>query len=445
LTPRLCNNPLHMKLFSSSPSPPSASSSAAMAALVAVALAAGCSSSSSPAASGDAGAGSSNLVTANYQMKVTVGGGQELFKCQFVTLPNVQAFMVKGEHQYTPGSHHLLFYTTDLTSIPAGGNEVQDCYAASGGENLMSHARGVLYAGQVPDGNETLPAGIGLGTTPGQVLLFQVHYLNATSNPLDAKVNVNLTLDTGNDIITKAGIFFFYDPFIDVPAGSMAKASMRCLIPEDVTLIYGSSHYHSRGDNYGAYIDPAADQLSTKPFYTSDSWSSPPNQQMNMTIKAGSRLRFECDYNNSAGTVPYFQGQSALTNEMCMFIGMYYPEMTEISDYCLSGPDMFGNGTANCGATLSCLEACGKITIGGVAGGGVSQCEQTCIVQSCTSASAPLVPVIECVTGSCKTQCSDPASSACSTCLSSPTCVATIGGNGSNTNPMAACQAHTCQ
>src|SRR5271166_2313850 len=93
----------------------------ALAALSCAALAAGCSSasSSSSPASADAGADAANIVTASFDMNVSVGAGQELFKCQFVTLPNVQAFMIAGQHQYTPGSHHLLLYTTDLTSIPA--------------------------------------------------------------------------------------------------------------------------------------------------------------------------------------------------------------------------------------------------------------------------------------------------------------------------------------
>jgi hypothetical protein len=408
----------------------------AFAAVSCAAFGAGCSSSasSSAAASQDAGADAASIVTASFDMSVTVGPSQELFKCQFVELPDLQAFMIAGQHQYTPGSHHLLLYTTDLTSIPAGGDQVQDCYEGAGANSIMSHARGVLYAGQVPAGGETLPASVGMPTSPQQVLLFQVHYLNATANALDAKVHVQLSLDTGNDIITRAGILFFYDPFIDVPAGATAKASMRCLIPDQITLVYASSHYHARGVAYGAYIDPSATQTAAKPFYTSSNWSSPPNQQMSMTVPGGSRLRFECDYDNSSGTQEFFQGQSAQTNEMCMFIGTYYPEMTQLADYCLSGPDMFGNGTISCGDTLTCLEGCGSITFGRLGGGGVSDCEQKCIVRSCPSASTTLVPLVECVRSSCTSECGQAATgSGCSTCLQAK-CA----------SQSQACMAHAC-
>ncbi|MGD0526972.1 MAG: hypothetical protein ABSE49_17640 [Polyangiaceae bacterium] len=418
---------------------------------VASAVAVGCSSSSStPPASAaqsgdDAGASATaeggGLPVVSFQMTETVPGGGEIFDCQYVQLPNVKEWLVAASHDYTPGSHHLLLYTTDLTAIPAGGGQVQDCYeGGDAGNNIMSDARGVLYGAQTPTGSETYPPGIGLPTAANEVLIFQVHYLNASASSLQANVNVDLTFDpNASDITTQAGTIFFYDPFIDVPAGATATASMRCLIPSDITLLYASSHYHSRGVGYGAYIDPAVDQLGTTPFYTSTSWSSPENASLTMPIAAGARIRFECDYDNSAGTQAYYAGQSALDNEMCMFIGTYYPEMGEAADFCETSPDMFGTGPATCGATLSCFEACGgKLTgFGGGGGGGlevaVPDCEQACMVESCPDASGLLVPFMSCLQKNCKSDCSDASSSACTSCVA-----ASCGSE------YAACQADTC-
>jgi hypothetical protein len=393
--------------------------SAAAAAFAALALAAGCSSSapsgSSTASGDDAGADSgASLQTVHFEMKADVPAGAEMFKCQFVSLPDVAGWMVAGKHSYTPGSHHLLLYTTDLTAIPAGGGQVQDCYEGTN-NSLMSHVRGVLYGGQTPTGGEQLPPGVGLRTTAGQVLLFQVHYLNAAAADLHAQVDVDLTLDTGSDITTNAGILFFYDPFIDVPPGSTAKAAMRCTIPEDITLIGAQSHYHARGTGYGAYLDPSANQLATAPFYTSTSWSSPSSLTTSMPIKAGSHLRFECDYDNTNGTQEYFQGPSAANNEMCMFVGTYYPDMGQLADYCLTGPDMFGTGSATCAESMTCIASCGSSSLGP----GASPCLQKCVVQSCPKASTSLIPLLECVKNSCSMQCGGTMSSACTSCVAS--------------------------
>jgi hypothetical protein len=408
-------------------------------AALALASAAGCSSSKAPASAsaGDDGgaADSGTITTASFTMTETVPGGGEIFDCKYVQLADVDQWLIAGKHDYTPGSHHLLLYTTALTSIPAGGDQVQDCYEGAGGNSIMGNVTGVLYGGQTPTGSETYPQGVGLPTTANEVLVFQVHYLNDTANDLQTTVNVDLTFDTNpSDITSRAGIMFFYDPFIAVPAGATAKASMRCLIPSDVTLLYASSHYHSRGVGYDAYIDPAVDQLGTAPFYTSSSWSSPDNALLTMPIAAGSRLRFECDYDNSAGTVAYFSGQSAQTNEMCMFIGTYYPEMGEGSDFCVQGEDMFGTGTAACGATLSCMQACGgQLSLGGGAQSPPPDCNQTCIVDSCPTASAPYMDLDTCATSTCKTECADATSTDCATCLTT-----------SCATQYATCQSHTC-
>ena len=401
------------------------------------AAASGCSSSKAPASAGPGGndggaADSGSLTTASFDMAATVPAGGEMFKCKYVQLPDVPAFLVAAKHDYTPGSHHMLLLTTSLTSIPAGGDQVTDCYEGNG-SNIMSSARGVLYGGQTPTGAEQYPAGIGLPTNASQVLIFQVHYLNASASDLAASVHAELTLDTNAaDIAQRAGIIFFYDPFIHVPAGATAKAAMRCPIPSDITLMYASSHYHSRGVGYGAYLDTASG-LAAQPFYTSSSWSSPDNATLSMAIPAGSRLRFECDYDNSSGTQEFFSGQSAQTSEMCMFIGTYYPEMGQPADFCFQDQDMMGTGTAACGATLSCMQACG----GQVALGGFEisppPCEQTCMVASCPTASAPLVAFSSCMSASCQTECSDPSSSACASCITA-----------NCSSQYLACQSHAC-
>jgi hypothetical protein len=215
-------------------------------------------------------------------------------------------------------------------------------------------------------------------------------------------------------------MLFFYDPFIDVPVASKSRAQMRCGIPSNITLFTASSHYHKRGSDYAAYVDPPSGPIATSPFYTSSDWDHPASLAAPLAIAAGSRLRFSCGYDNTTGTAEYFQGQSAQNNEMCMFTGLYYPALTLQDDMCLTTHDMFGTGSANCMSLLSCVRACPPNGISFSPGqANVDTCDQKCFVASCATASGKIIALDDCTQAHCKTECADTSSSACSMCVSS--------------------------
>jgi hypothetical protein len=279
-----------------------------------------------------------------------------------------------------------------------------------------------------------MPDGVGLPYKAGGVLLFQSHYQNPGATDISAEVDVHLSTKA-DGIVNRAGVLFFYDPFIHVPAGGSARASMRCKIRQDITLIGAGSHFHKRGVDYAAYVDPPSGAEAATPFYTSTNWDHPATLSATMTIAAGSRLRFGCGYDNAGGTAEYFQGQSAEDNEMCMFIGTYYPDMGQADDFCV-GADDFGTGTKACADASACIEACPASAYpkGSLedTSGAMDPCWQKCFVDSCPSASAPLIAQLQCVGNHCRTECTSDAS-ACETCAVT-NCAAQVG----------ACQSHTC-
>ena len=405
----------------------------AAAASVVLTIAACSSSSSSGPAPASLPPGVSTL---SLTMSTTVPASSETHTCQYLRLPasfGAQSFVVGGTHTYTQGSHHMILFRTDLAEIPAGQDAPQDCYEGPNG-SVMGHIRGIIYAAQTPTADTTYPTGVGLPLTNQEVFLMQTHYQNPGDKPVDAKVDLTLRISDGTSVSTRAGVFFFYDPFIDVPAGVKgARASMRCLVKNDVTLVSASSHYHKRGYDYAAYLDPASGPLATTPFYTSSDWDHPKPLATTMPIAAGSRIRFNCGYDNTGGTKEYFQGQSANDDEMCMFIGVYYPEIGQADDFCRADPDMFGTGTQGCSPTLACLRACPPPA----ASTGpfyVDTCTQKCLVASCPDATPKVIAVNDCAKQKCATECADRTSAACTTC-SATNC----------TDAVSACSANTCQ
>jgi hypothetical protein len=347
-----------------------------------------------------------------FSMTLTVPAGSEQTMCKFVKMPAGMAYATSGHHEYTPGSHHMLLYRTDITKLEPGMDQVQDCYEGMNG-SIMSHVRGVLYGSQVPKASTMLPDGVAYALASEEVLLLQVHYLNATMAPLESTVNVWLHT-TPNKAANLAGVLFFYDPFIVVPPASMATAQARCTLPQDITLLSVFPHYHARGVGYRAYLDepsPAAD-----PFYTSTDWTHPAAWTGGpRKIAAGSAIRWYCDYDNTSGSSEFVSGGSAATNEMCMFTGAYYPAMDAESEACFRNMNMFGNGTATCGDTLTCLQQCpsGATPMFMLGNPDIDPCWQHCFVASCPSASDVLFPELKCIGDNCSAECAAGSCAAC--------------------------------
>ena len=384
-----------------------------------------CSSSKGTAGSGastaDAGPAAFPSGPTTWTMTETVPASSEVFLCQYVSMPATAGWVVGGQNDFTVGSHHLVLYKTDLTAIPPGQNGVAECYEGTDGgatPDFMDHIRGVVYPSATPVQTVPYPAGVGLPYVANEVYLFQVHYLNATGSDIDAVVNLHLTTATSG-VTTNSGVLFFYNPFIDVPANATAKAAMRCPIPQNITVFGSGSHLHARGVGVQAYLDTAT-APATSPFYTSTNWASPTVDTASFNVTAGSYIRYYCDYDNTQGTAEYIQGPSAEVNEMCMFIGMYYPALTSDVENCING-DEYGTGTNTCMQTLTTLTACPEES-SGPEGTNYTECVQKAFVNSCPNVSAPLVSFLNCSQASCTTQCGtggDDAgtSSACTQCI----------------------------
>ncbi|MBV9948268.1 MAG: hypothetical protein JOZ69_15555, partial [Myxococcales bacterium] len=221
-----------------------------------------------------------------------------------------------------------------------------------------------------------------------------------------------------------AGVFDFDDPFIDVPPGALGQAAMRCLVPSDITIATASSQDHAHAQSVAAYLDPPGGPPATTPFYTGLNAANPLPLQASVPVPAGAHLRFACAYQNVTGTSELLRGDDYQAEETCALSGTYYPRMDAAAETCALAPDGFGVGSATCGQTLACVNACAPgsappADLGlGQGGGGVDPCWQRCVVQSCADASAPLFTLLGCSRANCAAECADPASPACVTCQS---------------------------
>jgi hypothetical protein len=342
----------------------------------------------------------------------------QLYSCTFVAMPTAPVYITGFSHTYSSGYHHLYVYETDLTSLPDGGGTATDCY---GQTDPMAHARANIYAQEVMSGAFAFPPGVALPAVAGQVFLVQAHYLNATADAIDASASLSIDYTT-SDPGQHAGAFFFYDPFIDVGPDSEATATMRCLVPSNVTVLTTVGSAHQRAIGYEAYVDTATTP-GANPYYHADGWSDALPLVFNLPIPAGSYVRQLCTYDNSSNPTEYLQGIPAATSEQCILSGLYFPELDATFDAC-QGADEMGTGKAACPATSTCVAKCApgssppaNLELGGEPA--IDPCWQRCIVASCPDTFSLLGSLRSCLDAQCAAGCESDAGdagSACSAC-----------------------------
>lgn len=344
----------------------------------------------------------------DYTFEATVEAGDEIQKCIFVTVPEDKGELAVGRmwHEYSPGSHHFLVYRTDLTEVPAGGDVLQDCDEA----NWMSNVRGVVYAAQETEGEFVVPKGVGQKFTPGEVILVQTHYLNTSPKALDARIDFHMGLIEPESVEQEAGVLFFYNPAIHVPPASKKSATLTCPIPNDITLAFASSHMHKRGVNFVAETSDPNAAAALGPLFQTTEWSEPVPRVFPLeppaSIKGGTEITYTCEFDNpDAATI--VQGGSADTNEMCMFVSMYWPRADSDVDFCRDG-SVSTTGTKSALETLSCLVGC--------YGSGDDACNGACWDTACPKAPTALVDFFFCMDKGGPTACYlDPTGDACKT------------------------------
>jgi hypothetical protein len=275
------------------------------------------------------------------------------------------------------------------------------------------------------------------------VLVLDMHYLNATPNALTTDVKVDVFTVKEADVTTSAGIIFFYNPIIRVPAMSAAQARMACPVHGDFQIFNLQSHMHRRGIGYTANITDGTPTTVLSQMYSSMSWENVPVQNYSppLTVSSGQWLDYRCQYQNSEDRV-IDQGLTT-KDEMCMLIGAYAPANPAFQ-YCsalgdkgpASAANFYGNGSTSCMSTISCIEALGLT--GMPRGSTQLDALYQCVLGGCENAGPAMSDMIRCefsaMSQSCSTQCKGGmTASACTTCLHS-TC----------STEMSACAAVTC-
>ncbi|HEY5961756.1 MAG TPA: hypothetical protein VIV60_34595 [Polyangiaceae bacterium] len=365
------------------------------------------------------------------RMVSALSTGVETERCMFYQVGSEGLAINREEVRFTPGSHHVLLYTTPYETIPQTdrfGNDVDTSGVFEcGPKGPTAHwqVNGVAGGAQIANGPpivDDLPPGVAFNVAPGTVLLMNTHYLNATDETLQTDARINLYTLKPSEVTAEAGILFWYNPIIYVPSQKNSSAREVCPIRKDIHLVNAQSHMHKRGVGYVAQkLDAAGAAIDD--LYDTTEWEEVTLRKFEPadTLTAGQSVDFQCNYtNNTDHTI--IQGLST-ADEMCMFIGLYYPRDRQTELCGLNGEwsgafwsaTWIGEGTADGATTAACLNGSNDKSVD--AGASFYRC----VIDSCPAIGTATSAAARCLAtnglGACSTQCSSDVA-ACRACIS---------------------------
>jgi hypothetical protein len=249
-----------------------------------------------------------------------VAAGQEVQDCYFFQIPGEPGSNVnihKLEVAQNDGSHHMnVFRVRTVQRNPDGSarlgpengavsqglNGMGECFRSSNWADwpliINSQSGGTV--------DWTLPDGVVQRFTPGEWVMLQTHYVNATTQATSTrgKVYVNFWAVPDSAVVHEMGTLFATKQSIRVcQANPNPSFDGTCQFNSATPLrvIGANGHFHSRGRNFTMY---GWDGTSTMPapadqFYVSDTWDDPPmmrSPQLDKEIPANGGIFYTCGF-----------------------------------------------------------------------------------------------------------------------------------------------------
>lgn len=267
--------------------------------------------------------------------------GEDVELCDVVRLPGTpdQTYYVNGfEIAMHEWSHHVIINAI-IPGSPTEANTEEGMRkpctrnTEAWGEDMVD-----VTGAQQPYANVTFPEGIGRVYHGGQLIAFDQHYFNPTTERIPARHKLVMHQVAEEDVERVSDGFGFYNLFISTPPGETSRSAAQCTFKEDTILWSLTRHTHRWGTNFGVWFHGG--DRDGEHLWTSRHWEDELNYVFDEPIlmKAGTGFRYQCEYNNTEDH-PLKFGLKA-TDEMCILFGIGWSPTTfrQESQSCFGKP-----------------------------------------------------------------------------------------------------------
>lgn len=256
---------------------------------------------------------------------ITIDPGKEVLYCYYLHTPNEKpALVTKWTSHLGQGGHHAIVFVNPSGMQPADNTYEANCGLVGTSEPIWT------YATQTQDDEWDLPADDGNGKpiaqliAPHTAIYIQLHLLNATDAPLSVSLDIKGEEIPANTDYTQTAAYVSYNNSFSIPPHAMNyTVQAGCPVPPGAKFVSLTTHAHKQSIQ-NQVLD------GTNTIYQSTDWEHPINKFWSSSpfyTFTDPNLTYSCTYNNTGDNAnnTIYQGPSALTNEMCMVAGFYFP------------------------------------------------------------------------------------------------------------------------
>jgi hypothetical protein len=304
-----------------------------------------------------------------------VAAGEELQDCYFFQVPAGAGDVMVDRFTLAlnPGSHHMnVFRVSTLRDLrPQDGEPVDlggvtgtvlrggpvgssPCWKSGNWSDWPLVANSQQSTADQPVLDWRLPAGVATRFTPGEWLMLQIHFVNATTQetPYRGRGGVNFHRSHDGDTEELGTLFATQQSIRICRSSPVQRYAGSCSLPDGVhTVAAANGHFHSRGTRFSIY---AWDGRSTEQppdaarFYQSSRWAEPEMATgLAVPLPEGGGVWWTCEYQwqeplegcaavdardpQHAGDCCFTFGPTVETSEHCNVFVYYYPKAEDVT------------------------------------------------------------------------------------------------------------------
>ena len=270
--------------------------------------------------------------------------GAEVQRCYFVRVPGGGAdpiYVNRIEAAQNPGSHHLNVFRVKTNRALDGeeGSVVDggECWKSGNWSDwpLVTNSQEEGYL------DWKLPEGVAHRFAPGEKLMLQSHYVNASTQKTPGRARAFINFHFAPSPPTaELGTVFASNQNIRICPGDQERGfytTCRFARGREVTVVAANGHFHSRGRRFEIEAVDAANAALGAPFYRSTEWSDPVfTRDLGVAVPAGGGVGYSCSYTmardacaDSADSCCATFGPHVETQEHCNAFVYYYPKIQD--------------------------------------------------------------------------------------------------------------------